>query len=216
MLITSKEYNGMAADMKTVTMIDVVRPRIAELPWNALLVVGFGTLMAAFARITIPLPFTPVPITGQTFGVLLTGALLGRKRGALAMLIYLVEGVAGLPVFAGGLSAWSAWSVGVPVIIGPTAGYLFSYPLAAYLVGLFAERNWDRGFWRACIAMLAGEGVIYLIGVAWLAIYIGPQLALPLGFLPFIPGDALKLLLVALVLPSGWRGIDALKSTRWK
>ncbi|MHB8599558.1 MAG: biotin transporter BioY [Ktedonobacteraceae bacterium] len=205
----------MSANVKSVTMIDMVHRRNSDLLWNTLFIGVFGTLMMVFARMTIPLPFTPVPITGQTFGVLLTGALLGRKRAALAMLLYLAEGMLGLPVFAGGLSAWSPSSVGLPVIIGPTAGYLFSYPLAAYVIGFFAERGWDRRFWKALIALVVGEGIIYVVGVTWLALYVGFPLALPLGFLPFIPGDILKLLLVALVLPGGWRGIEVLKNS-WR
>jgi len=170
--------------------------------WDVGLVIAFGTLMAAFARISIPLQ--PVPITGQTLGVLLTGALLGSRRGGMAMLVYLGEGLLGLPVFALGHSAWTNIG-GFPVIIGPTAGYLFSYPVAAFVVGFLAERGWDRSFSRAVVAMLAGEVAIYAFGLSWLAHFVGLRNTLQLGLLPFIPGDALKLLLAAAVLPSGWR-----------
>src|SRR5256885_2973206 len=108
------------------TAADRVIPRSGGVLWDIGLIVAFGTLMAAFARIAVYLPFTPVPITGQTLGVLLTGALLGRRRGGLAMLVYLVEGIAGLPVFAGGNTAWTPTAIGAPTIIGPSPGYPFS------------------------------------------------------------------------------------------
>jgi biotin transport system substrate-specific component len=191
-----------------MTLTDVARPVEHALLWDAALVVLFGTAMAAFARISIPLPFTPVPITGQTLGVLLTGALLGSRKGALAMLVYLGEGLLGLPVFHGGTSAWSPSLAGVPVIIGPSAGYLYSYPIAAFVVGSFAERGWTRTFKKSVLAMLAGEAAIYAVALPWLAIYVGARNAILPGLVPFIPGDALKLLLAAAVLPSGWRLLE--------
>jgi biotin transport system substrate-specific component len=179
--------------------------RIAAQPMlrDAMLVLACGSLMAMFARIAVYLPFTPVPITGQTLGVLLTGALLGSRRGALAMLVYLAEGLAGLPVFAGGQSAWSPSPAGVPVIIGPSAGYLFSYPASAFVTGWLLERAPGRAFPRALLAMLGGEAVIYAVGLPWLSLYTGAKAALPLGLLPFIPGDLAKAVLAAAVLPSG-------------
>jgi biotin transport system substrate-specific component len=196
------------------TLVDVARPTHSALLWDAALVVLFGTAMAAFARISFPLPFTPVPVTGQTLGVLLAGALLGSRRGALAMLVYLGEGLLGLPVFAGGKSAWMPSTAIVPVIIGPSAGYFFSYPIAAFVVGLLAERGWTRSFGKAVVAMLAGEAVIYAVGVAWLALYVGIRHAVPLGFLPFIPGDIAKLLVAAAILPSGWAFVDGFHQGR--
>src|SRR6476469_4042947 len=141
----------MSLRSSSLTMMDAASPRLHPLVWNTALVVGFGTLMAGFGRIAVYLPFTPVPITGQTLGVLLTGALLGSRRGALAMLVYLAEGLAGLPVFAGGASAWTPSAAVVPTIIGPAAGYLFSYPIAAFVVGLLSEHAWDRTFRRAIL-----------------------------------------------------------------
>lgn len=204
----------MAVDARNArlgTLVDEVLPGRRGLAREALLVLAFAALMPLLARVAIPLPFTPVPITGQTLGVLLAGALLGPRRGALAMGVYLLEGLAGLPVFAGGTSAWSPSTAGVPVIVGPSAGYLFSYPFAAVAVGLLAERGWDRRFRGAAAAMLVGEAVIYLGGLPWLALYVGAERAVPLGLLPFVPGDAVKLLLAASALPSAWRllpGID--------
>jgi len=183
---------------RATTMVDVVQPATRPLLWDIGLVVAFGTLMGVLAQISIPLPFTPVPVTGQTFGVLLTGALLGSRRGGAAMLVYLAEGIAGLPVFALGHS-------GLATILGPTGGYLLSYPVAAFAVGFLTERGWDRAFLRSAAAMVLGEVVIYTVGLSWLAHFVGSSRVLALGFLPFLPGDVAKLLLAAAVLPSGWR-----------
>ncbi len=195
----------MSTGVRSMTLADAVLPGRRGLSRDIILVLAFAALMPLLARIAVPLPFTPVPITGQTFGVLLAGALLGPRRGALALLVYLAEGLAGLPVFAGGASAWSPSRAGVPVIVGPSAGYLLSYPLAAFAVGFLAARGWDRRFWRAVAAMLVGEVVIYLVGLPWLGAYVGMERAVPLGLLPFVPGDVLKLLLAATLLPTAWR-----------
>jgi biotin transport system substrate-specific component len=195
----------VSTGVRSMTLADAVLPGRRGLSRDIFLVLAFAALMPLLARIAVPLPFTPVPITGQTFGVLLAGALLGPRRGALALLVYLAEGLAGLPVFAGGASAWSPSRAGVPVIVGPSAGYLLSYPIAAFAVGVLAARGWDRRFWRAAAAMLVGEVVIYLVGLPWLGAYVGMERAVPLGLLPFVPGDALKLLLAAALLPAAWR-----------
>lgn len=172
-----------------------------------------GTLLLALcARISFPLPTTPVPVTMQTFAVLLLSALYGPRLGAATMLLYVAEGLAGLPVFAGGRSAWSPSSVpALPVIIGPTAGYLLSWPLVALLVGALAERGWDRAVRSALPAMLLGSLVILLCGFGWLAAatwLLSGQLNVPgllaAAVLPFLPGDVVKLVLAALALPGGW------------
>lgn len=172
---------------------------------DALLVVGFSLLTALSARIVIPLPFTPVPITGQTFAVLLTGAALGARRGAAAMGLYVLEGLVGLPVFAGGAS-------GLARLLGPTGGYLLGYIAAAYLTGTLAERGWDRTVRWAAAAMAAGNVIVYLFGVPWLALVprvvggvaLGWERAVTLGLLPFIPGDLIKLAAAAVALPGAW------------
>src|SRR5947209_254868 len=121
---------------------------------NGLLIVSFSLFLALCAQVSFHLPFTPVPITLQTLGVLLTGAALGSRRGALAMLVYLAEGAAGLPVFAGG-------SGGLIHLLGFTAGYLWSYPIAAFVVGLLCEKRLDRSFLTSAISMLPGSVIIY-------------------------------------------------------
>jgi biotin transport system substrate-specific component len=175
-----------------------------------LLVLLLGTVfLALLARIEIRLePFSPVPITGQTLGVLLIGALYGPWRGALCLLAYLGEGAAGLPVFAGGAS-------GAAVLVGPTGGYLIAFPVAAAIVGLLVQplRGVLSG-WRALPGLLIGTIVIYLIGVPGLALSTGMGLltAIEKGMLPFIPGDLIKVVVAAAVLPSG---MTALRSLGW-
>lgn len=184
---------------------------------DGLLVLAGTLLMALTAQISIPLPFTPVPITGQTFGVVLIGALYGPRLGGLTLLAYLAEGLLGLPVFAMGASAWSPSRVpGLPVILGPTAGYLLAFPLAAALVGWLAARGWDRRVRSALPAMLAGELLILTLGFLWLAgatallsgrLDLGALLTA--AVLPFLPGTAVKIALVAIALPGGWRLLGA-------
>lgn len=193
------------ADSPVGALVDAVRPAALTRHRDLLLVLTFGTLMGALAQLAVPLPFTPVPVTGQTLGVLLIGGLLGSRRGAAAMLVHLAEGLAGLPVFSEVSSAWSLTRMGVPAIIGPTAGYLFAFPVAAFVVGWLAERGWDRRLLAAAFAMVIGQLIIYAGGLSWLAFFVGLERAIPLGMLPFLSGDALKLALAATALPSGWR-----------
>jgi biotin transporter BioY len=166
--------------------------------YDAILVALGSLLVASFARVAIPLPFTPVPVTGQTYAVLLVGAALGSRRGALSMLLYIAEGGMGLPFFAAGASGWSR-------VFGPTGGYLLGYVLAAFAVGWLAERGWDRRPGTCALAMLVGEVAVYLVGLPWLAVFVGADRVLYLGLLPFVPGDAFKLLLASASLPIAWR-----------
>jgi biotin transport system substrate-specific component len=169
---------------------------------DALLVVGFSLLVALSAQAAVRLPGTPVPITGQTLAVLLTGALLGAARGFLALALYLLEGALGLPVFAEG-------KFGPAVLLAaPSAGYLWSFPVAAALVGHLAERGWDRRVGMTILAMLLGTLVIYLGGMTWLARYVGWSQALPAGLYPFLPGDLAKIALAACLLPGAWRWLS--------
>ena len=189
--------------MTQTTLAQTVWPRPAASPvavWNrdAFLVTAFSLLTALTAQLSIHLPWTPVPITGQTFGVLLTGALLGPRLGALSLLLYLAEGSAGLPFFAGGSS-------GAAALVGISGGYLISYPFAAALVGWLAARGWDRKPQTMLAAMLLGSVVIYALGAGYLAHFIGAAKALTLGVLPFLPGDTIKALLAAGLLPAGWK-----------
>jgi biotin transport system substrate-specific component len=170
----------------------------------AAFICGGAALIALAAQISIALPFTPVPITGQTFAVLLVGASLGAFRGGASALLYLAIGAADTPVFAHGAS-------GLAVITGPSGGYLVSFPVAAALAGWLAEKRWDRRFGSSIGAMLSGNVVIYAVGIPWLAVSLHTSLekALELGLYPFVPGDTLKLYLAATCLPVAWRAADA-------
>jgi biotin transport system substrate-specific component len=162
------------------------------------LIIAFSLLTALAAQVAIPLPWTPVPITGQTFAVLLTGALLGPRLGALAMIAYLLEGASGLPFFYAGRGGVQH------LLFSPTSGYLLSYPAAAFVVGLLAERGWDRRFLTAAGAMALGSILILLGGWVWLARFVNPAAAFNAGVAPFLIGDVIKIALAAAVLPSGW------------
>jgi len=161
-------------------------------------VIGFSLLTALAAQIVIPIG--SVPITAQTFAVLLTGALLGSRLGAMAMTAYLIEGAVGLPFFAGGTG-------GLLHLLGPTGGYLVAFPAAAFITGAFAEHGWDRRFWSAAAAMAIGSIVIMLSGWLWFSLVMrtSPAVALFETVIKFIPGDIIKITLAAAALPSGWK-----------
>ncbi len=174
-------------------------PRTSSWLRDIALIIAGSLLVAALAQISIPLPFTPVPLTGQTFAVLLVGSALGSKRGLASMVLYIIEGVLGLPFFAGGAS-------GLHVLVGATAGYLMGFVAAAYVIGLLAERGLERSIRTSLVPFAIGTLVIYLFGVAWLAIVLGSvSKAIVAGLLPFLVGDAIKLILAALALPAAWK-----------
>ena len=165
-----------------------------------LILMTLGTLfVAALAQVKIPLPFTPIPLTGQTFAVLLIGATLGSKRSLVSMLLYIALGAFGLPIFAGGAS-------GLAYLSGATLGYLVGFVLAAYVIGLLAERGLERSMRTSLIPFLIGTIIIYVCGVAWLSMLLGSfSKAVAAGVLPFLIGDAIKLIAAALILPAAWK-----------
>jgi biotin transport system substrate-specific component len=182
------------------TVADLWRPSEKRLAgfYDVALIFSGSLLIAVCAHIRVLLPFSPVPITGQTFAVLMIGALLGARRGCLAVLAYIAEGVAGLPVFALG--------VGPAVLIGPTGGYLFGFIPAVYITGRLAEMRWDRRIRTTVLAMVLGNLVIYSFGLFWLCCLTGFNTnVLFLGLFPFIVGDLMKIILAAIVLPSCWK-----------
>ena len=189
---------------KAETLTGVI---FAPLDWmrSLALVIAFSLLTALAAQVVIPLP--PVPITGQTFAVLLTGALLGSRLGALAMIAYLIEGASGLPFFHAG-------HAGVQHLFGPTAGYLWSFPAAAFVTGCLAERGWDKRFVTAAAAMALGSLVILLCGWGWLSRFMPAGAALHEGVLKFLVGDVVKIALAAAALPSGWTLIKRRRGLR--
>lgn len=171
-------------------------PNVSSIVKDIFLILLGSWLVAFFAQVEIPLQ--PVPITGQTFAVLLVGALLGSKHGAMAMIAYIIQGSMGLPFFAGGAS-------GMSVLTGATAGYLIGFVGSAYVVGLLAERGLERSVRTSIIPFLVGTVIIYILGVAWLAIFLKSfNQAIQFGLLPFLIGDAIKLILAAVALPFAW------------
>src|SRR4030043_1403856 len=186
----------MKVSTARLTFMDVAISRTGLL-WDVVLVVGFACLTAAFAQISFWIG--PVPITGQTLAVLLAGALLGSRRGALSQLSYLAIGATGIP-------HWFALGgpVGIARLIGPTGGYLVGFVAVAFVVGWLAEKGWDRRVGTAALAMLAGEIVLYVFGLSWLAHFVPEGTVLQAGLYPFVIGDLIKIAAAALVLPAGW------------
>ena len=185
-----------------MVIADIFRPAstraIVKAAYDAALVLATSLFVTLMARISIRLPFSPVPITGQTLAVLLAGALLGSVRGSLSLGLYLFWGLLGLPVFAGGTG-------GLARLAGPTGGYLVGFVFAAYTTGFLAQRGWDRRVSTCLLAMAIGNAVIYFFGLPWLAAFVGTDRVIHLGLLPFIPGDVVKLLFATALLPGGWR-----------
>jgi biotin transport system substrate-specific component len=192
---------------REMTIAGVFRPKTVGLArfYDVVLVLCGSLLIALSAQISFWLPFSPVPVTGQTFAVLMAGVLLGANRGALCIFAYLIEGAIGLPVFAGGRA-------GLVWMFGPTGGYLVGFVFAAWIVGRLCERGWDRNVLKTILAMLVGNVCLHLFGVLWLswlalASGSGINLAgiLSVGVYPFIAGDVVKIFLAAVMLPCGWK-----------
>jgi biotin transport system substrate-specific component len=169
-----------------------------------------AALTAAAAQISVPLPFTAVPFTFQPTVVLLGGLALGSKLGFASQMLYLAAGIVGLPVFAASVTL----PPGAFRLLGPTGGYLMAYPVAAFVVGVLAERGFSRRYATAVLAMLAGLAIIYAGGVAWLALFarlgmqsaaVGLQAAIAAGVAPFALADVVKLFAAAAILPGLWR-----------
>lgn len=165
-----------------------------------------AALTAVAAQVSIHLPFTPVPLTLQPMVVLLGGAALGARLGAASQVLYLSAGLAGLPVFA----ASTVLPPGPLRLLGPTGGYLLSYPIAAFVTGWLAERGFDRRYLTSVAAMAAGLLIVFACGVAWLAWFARPaaagfETALRTGFLAFLPVDIYKILVAAAILPGVWK-----------
>ena len=177
----------------------LISAALAPLDWtrSVSLAVVFSLLTALSAQIVIPIGLGP-PITGQTFVVLLTGALLGSRMGAMAMIVYLAEGAVGLPFFSSGQG-------GIGHLLGQSGGYLMAFPAGAFISGAFAENGWDKRFWTATVAMAVGSIIILLAGMAWFSIltHTSPLAAFLIN-LKYIPGDIIKILSAAAVLPTGW------------
>ncbi len=204
---------GGRVDMFTnVTVADILRP--CQKRWagfyDLALIIGGSLLIGLSAQLAVRLPFSPVPVTAQTFAVLMIGALFGSRRGWVTILLYVIEGTAGLPVFAMGQG-------GAAVLLGPRGGYLVGFIAAAYVVGLLAEKGWDRRIGTTILAMLFGDALIYAVALSWLfclrwvfRVPIGAGSVLAIGLYPFIVGDILKIILAVILLPSGWKLINGI------
>jgi biotin transport system substrate-specific component len=192
-------------------LVEAVGRRQAGSPLarDVMLVIAGSVVVAGMAQISVRLPFTPVPITGQTLAVLLVGASMGAVRGVVSLLLYLVEGAAGLPVFAEGKSGLLYLASADP--LHTTGGYLWGFVVAAFVVGWLAQRGWDRGVGSAIGALVLGEIAIFSLGVPWLAaaINVSADRALELGLYPFVLGEVLKILVAAGILPGAWRLVRA-------
>ena len=192
--------------IKNLTLVDAIIPRIEgetlSLAKDIALVLSFAVLTGISAKLKIEIG--AVPITMQTFTVLLSGAILGSKRGVASQLTYLLMGLAGV--------SWFSRGGGIQYILSPTFGYIIGFVFAAYFVGWLCEKGFDRKIKTAILAMLFGNILIYIPGLFWLARFVGFGKVLSIGFYPFIIGDLLKILLAGLVLPMGWKFIKKNRS----
>jgi biotin transport system substrate-specific component len=193
-----------AATLPPRSVLADLVPRTALL--QATLVVGGAAVVGLLAQVVVPLSFTPVPLTGQTLGVLLVGSALGARRAFAALALYAVAGLAGVPWFAGGGSGWSAAAF----------GYVLGFVAAAALCGALARRGADRSVFRALGSMVVGSAAVYAVGVAWLAVVVGvPGSKLfAIGVAPFLVGDAVKAALAAGLLPGAWRLLARFENLR--
>jgi biotin transport system substrate-specific component len=199
----------MTTQTHAATLRYAVLPR-AGLLTDTLLVVGGAGLVAACAQISIHLGFTPVPITGQTFAVVLVGATLGSVLGTASLLLYLLIGLAGAPVYSQHKHGWE-------IVSGSSGGYLVGFIVAAAVTGWLAQRGWDRRISSSVSAMLTGNVVIYVFGLLWLHHWLGVHnfgqswnTTLTDGLYPFVAGDLIKLYLAAGALPGAWKLVGAL------
>lgn len=185
--------------LANATVAGLFRPsnRAYAALYDIILIIAGSLLIGFSAQLKVFLPFSPVPVTGQTFAVLMIGALFGPRRGCLSVIVYIIQGLMGLPVFALG--------AGPAVLAGPTGGYLLGFIPAAWITGSLAQTGWDRRIRTTILAMLLGNAAIYACGLLRLVFTMGPtKTVLVAGLYPFIVGDLLKIVLAAIILPSTW------------
>lgn len=174
----------------------------ADGTWMRNLIFAIGGTIALWISAKIQVPFFPVPMTMQTFAVLVIGMAFGWRLGGATVALYLLEGAVGLPVFAGTPEK----GIGLAYMVGPTGGYLAGFVIAATAVGWLAERGWDRKMAPTLIAMVAGTAIIFACGILWLGTVLGwDKPILEFGLIPFLPAAAFKVALAAAVLPAAWR-----------
>ena len=213
MTLATSRLNRLPAAERGITIGDFLVPirigeRISTRARHVALIVAGALFIYLTSLIVIPLPGNPVPITGQTLGVLVAGGALGFRRGVLATLLYIAIGVLGFPAFAehkSGLGVIASYQDG-RLILGATGGYLLGFLLASGIVGRLAELGWDRHLGGSIAAMLIGNAAIYAIGLPWLMAATGFTAAetIAKGLVPFIPGDLLKVVVAAGIFPIAW------------
>lgn len=189
--------------MQNQTYVAHFRPQIKEkaLIYDIIVIFGASIFIALSAQIAFNVPFSPVPITGQTFAVLLTGALLGSRRGSLAVLTYLLEGISGLPVFAQA-------QFGLVHLFGPTGGYLLGFLPAVFIAGLLVEIGWGKSLYGTLAIMSIGTIIIFICGLSGLKLLFGNKNVLNIGLYPYITGAVIKVVLAAVIYHLGWRVMD--------
>jgi biotin transport system substrate-specific component len=189
-----------------ISIVDCVQPskKNLRLTFDCFAILMGSIFIAFLSQISIPLSFSPVPLTFQTLAILLVGGILGSKRGALSVATYIFEGCLGIPVFAGG-------TAGIAKLIGPTGGYLLGFIFCSFIVGFFLERGWKDRFVFTFIAMTIGSLVMLFFGAFWLSFYVGKANAFSLGVYPFLVGDIIKIGTAALMIPNGWKAIHYFK-----
>ena len=189
--------------MQNQTYAAQFRPQIKReaFLYDIVLVIGASIFIALSAQIAFNVPFSPVPITGQTLAVILTGSILGSRRGSLAVIAYLLEGISGLPVFAQA-------QFGLIHLLGPTGGYLLGFVPAAFICGLLAEFGWGKTIFGVLGMMTVGTMVIFICGLSWLMIFFGNDNVLVVGFYPYVSGAVIKIALAAIVFRLGWHALE--------
>lgn len=188
------------AARRSPVLVELI-PRTAAI--TTALVIGMAALTGLAAQLSFPIPGSPVPVTAQTFVILVGAAALGPARALVSQLLYIAAGAAGLPVFAG-------HAHGFAVVIGSTGGYLLGFLGASLLIGVGSRRGADRSVLRELTVLIAGSALIYVLGAGFLMVRLGLDLssAFTLGVLPFLIGDAVKVVVASGVLPSAWRFVD--------
>tara|TARA_B100000029_G_scaffold201303_1_gene199519 strand:- start:68 stop:625 length:558 start_codon:yes stop_codon:yes gene_type:complete len=176
-----------------------VLPRTEESVWAKAILAILGTAVLSLSA-KVQIPFWPVPMTMQTFVVLILGMVYGARLGAATLILYLIEGAVGIPVFATGS--------GIAYITGPTGGYLIGFFVAAYTIGKLAEKGWDRSMIKTLGAMLVGTAIIFLFGIAWLSTFIGFEKSVAAGLTPFILSEGLKIAMAVIIMPFLWKHIS--------
>jgi len=175
--------------------------RVYSISYSIFQILSFTLLIGFSAQMKIQLPFTPIPITLQTFFVILSGVYLGSTKGVFSNLLYICAGLSGLPIFSG-------FGSGIIHLFGPTGGYIFGFVFAAGIAGILTEKGWTKNFNISLLLMIFSTIVIYLMGILWLGLYVGFESVIKMGIIPFLPGDILKIILGAIVLSNSSKFIN--------